>query len=132
VVWVNPPKTTFGVVAVVCGAVFYAAAMPPKSRKKKTARAKARPAVRRGKPIELYLLADTERLENFDHARRVRAALCRAAHRHFRGRAIYAEFFGDFTEQPDTCNRRSRWSRWAADLGFRVRRYPAISRPQVR
>jgi GSH-dependent disulfide-bond oxidoreductase len=56
VVWVNPPKTTFGVVAIVCGAVFYPAAMPAKSRpsKKKPARATARPALRPGKPIELY------------------------------------------------------------------------------
>ena len=78
------------------------------------------------------LLADAERLENFDHARRVRAALCRAPRRHFKGRAVRAAFFGDLAEQPHSGDRRSRRSGRSADRGIRIRRDLAISRPQNR
>ena len=51
------------------------------------------------------LLADAERLENFDHARRVRAAVCRASGRHLQGRAVRARTF--WRSRPTTAFRPS-------------------------
>src|SRR5271165_3038887 len=53
------------------------------------------------------LLADAEWLEDLDHARGVRLALCRASGRHFQGRSVLAALSGDLAEQQDTGDRRS-------------------------
>ena len=53
------------------------------------------------------LLADAERLEDFDHAGRMRAALCRAPDRHLQGRAVHAAVSGDLAEQSHAGDRRS-------------------------
>src|SRR3981081_4576564 len=45
---------------------------------------------------------------------------------------LLAALFGDSAAQPDAGHCRSGWSRRTADLGLRVRRHPAISRPQDR
>ena len=57
------------------------------------------------------LLADAERLENLDHARRVRAALHHPPRRHLEGRAIHAGVFGDLAEQSHAGDRRSAMAR---------------------
>ena len=74
------------------------------------------------------LLADAERLENFDHARGVRLAVRPAHDRHRTRRAVRAELSRDLSQQPNARDHRSRRARRRADPGFRVRRDPAISR----
>src|SRR3712207_8937736 len=51
----------------------------------------------RSRPL---LLADAERLEGLDHARGVRAALCRASREHRQGRPVQAQVPEDRAEQP--------------------------------
>ena len=87
----------------VCGAVFVVImAHARKSAKAKPAIAAKRGAAKRGtaraagappRADRALLLADAERLEDFDHARRVRPAVCRAADQHLQGRAIRAAAF---------------------------------------
>ena len=48
------------------------------------------------------------------------------------GRSVHAGVPEDLAEQPHAGDRRSRRAGRAADLGVRVRRHPAISRPQDR
>ena len=59
-------------------------------------------------PDRVVLLADAERLEDLDHAGRVRAAIRGASDRHFQGRAIRAGISGDLTQQSHSRHRRSR------------------------
>jgi hypothetical protein len=73
------------------------------------------------------LLADAERLENFDHARGVRLAVRPALDRHRTQRAVRAAFSCNLSQQPNARDHRSRLTRRRADPGFRVRRDPAIS-----
>ena len=137
----HPPKDFSSAPWPICGAVF--------SRQcQRAQRRKPEPAVARGKPGKpeareaaaaaadpadrALLLADAERLEDFDHARRVRAALRGAPGRHFEGRAILAAVSGDLAEQSDARHPRSGRAGRAADLGLRIRRHSAISRPQDR
>ncbi len=54
-----------------------------------------------GAPAGSYrplLLADAERLEDFDHAGGVRLAVCRASDRHLEGGPIQTGVFGDLAE----------------------------------
>src|SRR5580704_4990855 len=78
------------------------------------------------------LLADAERLEDLDHARGMRPAVCDPAARYFQGRTVRAGVPENLAEQSHAGHRRSRRPRRTADLGVRVRRYPAVSRPQNR
>ncbi len=81
-------------------------------------------------PIDTLLLADPERVEDHHHARGMRAALHVRCGQHRQGRPVQAGVSGDLAEQQDAGDRRSGRTRRAADLGVRVRRDPAISRPQ--
>src|SRR5262249_9871522 len=78
------------------------------------------------------LLADAQWLEDHDHARGVLPPVYRDPGRHLQGRPVQAAVLGDLAQQPHAGHRRSRRSRRQADLDLRVRRDPAISRPQDR
>ena len=52
--------------------------------------------------------------------------------RHLKGRAVLAGVSGDLAEQSDAGDRRSGGTGRTADLGLRIRRHFAISRPQDR
>ena len=78
------------------------------------------------------LLAHTERLQDFDHAGGVRAALCHEAGEHLQGRAVQSGLPEDLTQQPHAGDHRSAGAGRATDLDLRVRCDPAISRAQDR
>ncbi len=78
------------------------------------------------------LLADAERLEDIDHAGRMRPAVQRDPGEHRARRSVQAGFPENLAEQPDAGDRRSRRTWRAAALGLRVRRNSTISRPQDR
>ena len=85
-----------------------------------------------GQADRSLLLADAERLQDFDHAGRVRPAVQFDPGEHFQGRAVQAGLPENLTEQPHAGDRRSGRPGRQADLDLRVRRDPAISRPQDR
>src|SRR5690348_14948358 len=72
------------------------------------------------------LLADTERLEDLDHARRMPPAVQSDCGEHRARRSIRAGVPEDIAEQPDAGDRRSQRARRPADRGVRVGRDPAV------
>ena len=86
-----------------------ARAKAKRSAKSKAA-AKAKAKARRpkiGQADRALLLADAERLQDFDHAGRVQAALHHDPGEHFQGRAVQAGLPENFSEQPHAGDRRS-------------------------
>ena len=84
------------------------------------------------RPDRALLLADPERLEDHHRAARDGAALRPPPGEHRQGRPVQGRLPADLAEQPHAGDHRPRRAGRQADLGLRVRRDPAVPRPQDR